>query len=48
MSFWLDHEYVDKFINKIFSVYKLRELFQAQKIILVSWYLLSLGTQRQK
>lgn len=27
MSVWLDHEYVDKFINKILSVYKLREFF---------------------
>lgn len=27
MSFWLDHEYADKFINKILSVYKLREFF---------------------
>lgn len=27
MSFWLDHEYVDNFINKILAVYKLRESF---------------------
>lgn len=46
LSFWLDHDYADKFINKI--LYKLREFLSAEKIILVSWYLLSLGTQRWK
>lgn len=32
MSVWLDHEYVDKFINKILSVYKLRVFFMHRKL----------------